>query len=146
MKLRSIGVLALITLTFISCNSKKGNKSLVGKWKGVNSKDGFMVFYKDGKADILNENGVSAFDDKKNVKINYEVITEVSPHQIYLTISENDESQRIPLGIFKIQNGKLIIRDPIEYHRTMGGFDLGVSRYELPKDFNGILRVFIKEN
>lgn len=54
----------------------------------------------------------------------------------------DDEEERIPLAIYKIENNKLILRDTIEYHRSLGGIDMGVSRYEFPEDFNGILRVF----
>ena len=49
---------------------------------------------------------------------------------------------RTPLGIYKIKNNKLILRQPITFHRTLGGISMGGSRYEMPKDFSGVLKIF----
>jgi hypothetical protein len=59
-------------------------------------------------------------------------------------MSSEEGSIRIPMGIYKIVGDKLIIGEVIEYHRYYGGFDMGVSRYEFPKDFSGSLKEYQK--
>ena len=75
----------------------------------------------------------------------YEAVTEIEPHQLYLIMSVDGKSERIPFGIYKTEGNKMIIRPPTEYHRTLGGFDMGVSRYEIPKDFSGIVEVYERQ-
>ena len=82
---------------------------------------------------------------KKNVIVKWETITEIEPHQIYITFHTKDKKpERFPFGIYKIVNNKLIIRGVRTFYYSYGGIKMGVSRYEMPKDFSGILRVFIK--
>jgi hypothetical protein len=116
------------------------NKTIIGKWiENGYDKSGSIEFKKNGIVILYDSNGKSLFP---TINITYENITEVTPHQIYWNISYNGEMIRKPFCIYKIENDKLIMRDPIEYHRTLGGVDMGVSRYEIPKDFNGVIRVF----
>ena len=134
----------LIIILLSSCTLFKSDETIIGKWIGFNSEDGIIEFKENGVLLIFDKNGKSVFSKEEIKNISYEAINEVIPHQIYLNMSENGKTEIIPFGIYKIENDKLIIRDPIEYHRTLGGFDMGVSRYEIPKDFNGFVRVFKK--
>ena len=129
---------------FTSCGLIDSSQSIVGKWKGKNVEDGIMIFKKNGEFDILDKSGISAFGDKTKISIKYEAITEVEPNQLYIIFTDENKSHRAPLGIFKIENRKLILREAIEFHRTVGGFDMGVSRYEMPKDFSGVIKIFEK--
>lgn len=140
--MKRIIIIPFLLLFLPSCALLSSKDSLVGKWEGKNPEDGILEFKINGEINLFDKNGRSAFTEKEVKKVSYENVTEVTPHQIYLNFSVNEKTERIPFGIYKIENEKLIIRDPIEYHRTLGGFDMGVSRYEIPKDFNGIIRVF----
>jgi|TARA_B100001964_G_C14011981_1_gene499762 hypothetical protein len=134
-------LLLVFSLAFAS-HAWGGDNNIIGKWQGQNTKDGVMIFYENGKLDLLSKDGKPAFSGKSAPTITWEAIIEVIPHQLYINMSHKDRRERIPLGIYKIVKNKLILREPITYHRTMGGFDMGVSRYEIPKDFSGILKVF----
>ena len=131
-----------LSIGLASCDSSPNADNISGKWEGQNDEDGIIVFHKNGIFEILNKEGKSAFDGELKPSMTWEAITEVEPHQVYITMTAADKTERIPLGIYKIKNGKLIIREPITYHRTLGGFDMGISRYEIPKDFSGIVTVY----
>ena len=117
---------------------------IIGKWRGQNPEDGIMIFNKNGKFDVVDQDGNSAFSHNPQPVITWEAITEIEPHQLYIHISYDNKIRRTPLGIYKIVKDKLILRPPKTYHRTFGGFDMGVSRYEIPKDFSGVINVFKK--
>ena len=142
MKSTFIFALILLTIVLASCDSSTNGDNIAGKWKGKNNEDGIMIFHKNGMFEILNKEGKSPFDSEAKPSITWEAITEVEPHQVYITMTAEDKTERIPLGIYKIENRKLILREPITYHRTLGGLDMGISRYEIPKDFSGIVKVF----
>ncbi len=134
--------LILLTLALTSCERPPAGDTIVGKWKGRQTEDGIMVFHANGTFDMLYEDKASVFDYETKPNMTWEAITEVEPYQVYITMKAKDKTQRMPLGIYKIENNKLILRQPTEIHRTLGGFDMGVSRYEIPKDFSGIVQVF----
>ncbi len=148
MKSTFIFVLILLTIVLTSCDFSTNDDNIAGKWKGQNEEDGIMIFYKNGTFEVLDKDGKSVFvgepvfDGESKPSMTWEAITEIEPHQLYITMTIGDKSERIPWGIYKIENNKLILREPIEYHRTIGGLDMGVSRYEIPKDFSGIVTVF----
>jgi len=142
MKITFILVLVGVTIGLTSCDSSTNGDNIAGKWKGQNDEDGIMIFYKNGVFDILNKDGKSVFEGEPKPTMTWEAITEVEPHQLYITMTAGNKTERRPLGIYKIKNGKLILSEPMTYHRTLGGLDLGISRYEIPKDFSGIVKVF----
>lgn len=138
----SILVLMLLCLLFVVSCTKSAENELVGEWKGQQDEDGIMVFHKNGMFEGFDKDKASLFEGKQKPSMTWEAITEVEPHQIYIILKAEGKVERMPLGIYKIENGKLILRQPTTYHRTIGGLDMGVSRYEMPKDFSGILQVF----
>ncbi len=131
-------------LLLFSSNAVGESKSIIGSWVGTSTEDGILVFHNSGKMEIFSSTGEPLVDKPPIPTITWEAIEEVIPNQLYMTIEADGKKMRRPLGIYKIVNGKLILREPIEYHRSFGGFDLGVSRYEIPKDFSGVLKVFKK--
>jgi hypothetical protein len=130
------------TFALVSCGWVSDGNNITGKWRGQEAENGTMIFYKNGKFDILNKDEKSVFSNEPKPTITWKVVTEVEPHQVYITMSVGDKTERIPLGIYKIENNKLILRETTTYIRTLGGIDMGVSRYEMPKDFSGIVKVF----
>ena len=131
-------------LALVSCGWISESDDITGKWRGQQAKDGTMIFYKNGKFDLLDKDGNPVFSEEPKPTMTWEVITEVEPHQAYITMSVGDKTERFPLGIYKIEKNKLILREPTTYIRTLGGIDMGVSRYEMPKDFSGIVKIFVK--
>jgi hypothetical protein len=135
----------LILLLFISaCGIGTNTNDLTGRWKGQDDKDGIMVFNKDGSFEALDSNGQSLLNVGPNPLITWEIITEVEPFQLYITIIVDGKTERIPIGIYKIKNGKLILCEPLTFYRSIDGINMGVSRYEMPNDFSGVLHVFKK--
>ena len=142
MRLKSI---ILFSIFIIACSGSSSSDNLIGTWRGI--EDGkfiYLIFKRNGDLEMLDHNRKPISEDDENISTKYEAITEIEPHQLYIIMSTAENYQRTPFGIYKIEGNKLIIRQPIEYHRTLGGFDLGVSRYETPKDFNGVVEVFEK--
>jgi len=127
----------LLTIVLNACVAQ--SSSIVGTWYNE-EQGGYLVFGRNGQFDMQDVDGVSVTPE--GGISTYESISEVVPHQLYVRFEIDGNSERIPLGIYKIENGKLIMRDAIEIHRSLGGFDMGVTRYEMPSDFSGVLRVF----
>jgi len=127
-------------------DSNSFNKNpLIGTWKGLTANGTYehIIFKENGSIEILDEEMTNPYSGK-GISLSYEAINEVTPHQLYITMKFQGKSERIPLGIYKIKNEKMVLREPIEYHKSIGGFDLGVSRYEMPKDFSGIIKTYEK--
>ena len=116
-----------------------GSDSLIGTWYNE-SEGGYLVFSKSGQFEMLGPDGTSVTPE--GASSTYEAVSEVTPYQLYLRFDIDGKSERFPLGIYKIENGKLILREAAEIHRSLGGFDMGVVRYEMPSDFSGVVKVF----
>lgn len=130
-------------LTLSACDLISSSSNITGSWKSEVD-NGTMIFHQNGTFELLDKDGVSLFDIKSGVKATWETITEVTPNQLYVKIETKDGFEKIPLGIYKISKSKLIIREPKTFYNTIGGISLGVSRYEMAKDFSGVLSVYTR--
>ena len=137
-------ILIVLILIISSTHVYGGVDEIVGTWKGTDPKDGVLIFRNDYSLEIKRDINETDSVGTGKVKFKWETITEVNPNQLYFIISLDEKTQRIPFGIYKINNNKLIIRQSKEFHKSLGGIDMGVSRYELHKNFKGILKVFKK--
>jgi len=122
---------------------------LVGTWRSTTGQEEYLVFAKDGVFDMMDSSRESLQSKMQSeydgeLQWKYEIVTEVEPHQLYNVLTVDDRSEKMPMGIFKVEGNKLIIRQSTEIHRTLGGFDMGVLRYEIPEDFSGVLNVYEK--
>lgn len=147
MKITPIAVLASIILT--SCTV--GNDSLIGKWESTNIPAEYLVFGSDNGFDVQEENGTSlqekmTAEQQGYVGLSYEAVTEIEPHQLYMVMHAGGTSWKEPIGIYKVEGNKLILRRVAEFHRTLGGFDMGVSRVEMPQDFGGVVETYLRVN
>ena len=147
MKLIHIAVLASVILT--SCSF--GSNSLVGKWESTNQPPEYLIFNADDSFDVQEEDGTSlqaqmTAEQQGYVGLSYEAITEIEPYQLYMVMHAGGSSWKEPIGIYKVEGNKLILRRVTEFHRTLGGFDMGVSRVEMPKDFSGVVETYIRVN
>jgi len=125
------------------------NDSLVGRWESTNMPPEYLVFGSYNSFDVQEKNGTSLQEEmtaqqQGYVGLSYETVTEIEPHQLYMVMSAGGSSWKEPIGIYKIEGNKLILRRVTEFHRTLGGFDMGVSRVEMPEDFNGVVETYIR--
>jgi len=131
-------------LLAVSCARDEDGNSIVGRWKNTGSDGEVMVFWEDGSFDVLNEQGRSVIRETPEATGTWEAIVEVEPHQLYVTLTTDGNSVRFPFGIYRIVGEKLIIRQSTEVHKSLGGFDMGIVRYEMPEDFSGVTDTFIR--
>lgn len=136
-------IFVLFSALLTSCNYFV-EESIVGKWKGENSVDGMIVFHKNGKLEVFDNNGIPAIKAEDGVEAKWEVIDQVSPKQLYVNVSVGEKNTRTPHGIFKITDGKLIIREVRTYYNTISGIKMSVSRHEVPKDFSGVIQTYTR--
>jgi hypothetical protein len=140
-------ILALIIFFTTSTCIFGSDDEIIGTWEGKNPIDGVLIFREDFSFELKEK-----IEDPKSDMGNVEwyTNTEVKPNQLYLRININGEIKGRPMGIFKIKKkwllGKdeLIIKSPKTYNKSLGGFDMGFSRYEMPKDFSGFISVYLK--
>lgn len=142
-------LLYVFLFLFLSCTDFNNNR-LEGKWEGQdnNGKEVVLIFKKNNDFDMLtnNQSIYQSLSDSdlsiKDLSIKYEAIMDVIPHHLYIKVDskERQVAEKMPLGIFKFSKGKLVIRESIEYTRTIGIIPVG-KRYELPTDFNGPLMI-----
>ena len=134
--------LTLICFFIVSCNPFADSNSIIGHWQGVALEDGVMVFHSNGKMELLDAEKKSIFDDEESLEITWESIEELTPKQLYLVMKAGDKSERIAIGIYKVEKGQLFLGVPIAYQGSVDGVELGVTRYEMPKDFTGTVKVY----
>lgn len=69
----------------------------------------------------------------------YDALPELEPPQLWIRLLENDSVLiRVPVGIYKIENRRLVICEVVRYRRSVMGVPLGpVVRVEWPKTFSG---------
>lgn len=135
-------LLTIICFFIVSCNPFADSNSIIGHWQGVVPEDGIMVFNSNGKMEILDAEKKSIFDDDLSLQITWESIEELTPKQLYLVMEAGDKNERIALGIYKVDKGQLFLGVPIAYQGSVDGVDQGVSRYQMPKDFTGAVKVY----
>ena len=140
-------LLALIMIFTTSTYLYGSDDEIIGTWEGKNPIDGVLIFKED-----------YSFELKKTIdgpkvdmgNVQWYTNTEVKPHQLYLRFNIDGEIKGKPMGIFKIKKSwllgkdKLIIKSPTIYNKSLGGIDMGFSRYEMPKDFSGFISEFLK--
>lgn len=136
-------ILFILAISLSACDLIPSSSDVTGKWKSEGESE-IMIFHKNNSFELIDANGKSMIDKSSGAKATWQAITEVTPHQLYVKIETDKKSKKIPLGIYKVSNGKLILRPPKTFHNTIGGMSLGISRYEMPTDFNGVLNVYTK--
>jgi hypothetical protein len=118
------------------------SEEIVGTWVGKNEADGTMTFHSNGVFELLSKDGGETGD--ADMKVTWEVVDEIQPAHLYISVELNEKVHRVPLGIFTIEGGDLILRQPKEYKRHIGFMPIGNIRYEMPTDFAGIVNVYQK--
>ncbi len=124
--MKNLVIVVLVGFIAFSYAGRKSNTSIFGKWRSTGVSNETLTFKSDGT--------ISEIADVK-----YEVITSVTPSQIYFsTTGRKGEVIRVPMGIYKIQGNKMVIAYAKHFERTLNGIPFGgISRVEIPKDFSG---------
>jgi hypothetical protein len=138
MKIIFITILLLLS----GCGQGMFQNEIVGKWKSLDDRDGIMVFSSSGDFEVLDITGAQINFSGDRPSITWESITEVKPNQLYITMNVGGKAHRVPFGIYKMENDKLIFREALEFNTTVGGFNFGAPRYEMPVNFSGNIKVF----
>ena len=108
---------------FGSCNLAT-REEIYGTWQNSGPSKDVITFNRDGTL--------------SNSKGKFDVVTAVTPKQLYMIIGEGEEATRVPFAIYDIRGDKLVLGMAIHYQKTYGGISFGgVSRSEFPKDFSG---------
>lgn len=134
-----IGVLLLAEPSNQNMANESANYSVSGKEKGliggtwqsstpIGDKE-YLTFSAEGLLSITDGMGSS-------MEAPYETTELVEPYQLYIYLEYEGKNERLPLGIYKVEGDTMLFRDVIEIHRAIGFIDVGVSRYEMPKDFS----------
>ncbi|EKD44363.1 MAG: hypothetical protein ACD_71C00163G0002 [uncultured bacterium (gcode 4)] len=141
--MKKILLLLIPFLFLLSCSNLYKEESILWYWKWNNE---YLRFSENGKLSFLKWTWsyLSEVIQPENAFVSYEIIEEVTPHQIYLIFTKNKEEKRIPFWIYKIENDKLIINKSKEFHKTLWSIDMWISRYELPIDFSWELDVYFR--
>ncbi|MCG8616717.1 MAG: hypothetical protein MI802_10910 [Desulfobacterales bacterium] len=132
----------MLTLLFLAACSQDNLGTIHGKWAGVDPKDGIIVFHPDGRFESFTRDGASLFGESTQLTATWQSLDHEVPRQLFLKISYPAKTETVPLGIYRIKGHKLIIREPLTHHRTLGGVKLETARYEMPNDFSGELTIF----
>lgn len=131
--LSAIG-LVVVTIAGLGCGEK-----LQGTWHGEDATGTVirLTFHNDGRLTMRDGAG-NDFTDSSEGHLEYHALPEVSPMQLYLKVNDGTEiKSKMPFGIYKFENGKLVICQAIGSQRTMYGIPLGRATYEFPKEFSG---------
>lgn len=137
---RLASILVLFAL-LAACDLPVTSRGLSGIWMSESGQE-TMVFHPDGRLQILDANGRSAFASTPKLRVQWQAVTEVEPNHLYMVVQLDDRKEKLPIGIFRLDGDTLVIRQATTYERTIGGFSVGISRHEMPKDFSGVVEVF----
>ena len=102
-------ILIVLILIISSTHVYGGVDEIVGTWKGTDPKDGVLIFRNDYSLEIKRDINETDSVGTGKVKFKWETITEVNPNQLYFIISLDEKTQRIPFGIYKINNNKYFL-------------------------------------
>lgn len=123
-----------ITLTTVSACGP----SLEGTWSGYDSSGEAisLIFGTGNSLTIVTANGDTVAAPEGGT-LKYEVLDELYPHRLYVQLARGDASRQLPLGIYKIERGRLVICDVKATQGTIGFIPIGEPDYEWPTDFTG---------
>jgi len=126
-------------LLFFGCSPSKNEESIIGTWKHDES-GGYVVFYASGELEFFdkerNKQKMSPGDSSR-----WEVVIDVEPKQLFYIFTISGVPEKTPIGIYKIENGKLIIGE------VSGDYPIdGPPRYAIPKDFSGHIHTYSKSD
>ncbi len=128
----------LIPLLAIGCTRVIGQESIIGTWKHDES-GGYVIFHESGELEF--------FDNQKNKQemlpgdsSRWEVVSDKEPKQLFYIFIISGELEKTPIGIYKIENGRLTIGEARGFDSSDG------FQYVLPKDFSGYSHTYTKSN
>jgi hypothetical protein len=127
--------LPFLLLCLAACNDQ-----LHGTWSGTDH-TGLpvtLVFEPDGHMEMVGPNGPLSSSLEGNPRLEYEVLNEVEPPRLSMVFLLGDSIRRpMPLGVYKIENGRLVICMATSTQPTLGVIPFGEPTFEWPTEFTG---------
>lgn len=123
-----------VTLTTVSACQP----NLEGTWSGYDSSGAAisLTFGTDNSLTVVNS-GDAVVPSEGGI-LRYDVLDEVYPKRLYLQLAMGDTLRRqMPLGIYKIERGRLVICDVKATQEAIAFIPIGEPTYEWPTDFTG---------
>jgi len=96
-----------------------------------------LTFGGDHSLTIVSSGADSVSSIPGGPSVRYETLDEVYPMQLYMVLEMEDRRRREPLGIYKIERGRLVICPTKVFQRTYSVFPIGEPRHEWPTEFRG---------
>ena len=127
------GVILLLVL-LVACQP-----SLDGTWSGYDEAGDAvsLTFGPSNSLEITTDAGAVS-PSLADATLEYEVLDEVYPRQLHAVFAMGDTLRhREPIGIYKIDQGRLVICPVTVTQRTISGFPIGEPSYEWPSEFSG---------
>lgn len=129
----------LAVLLLVACTSLDAN--IVGHWQREDAVE-VIELQSDGSFDsVLNgkrltESFGGGFTSR------YETDTSKTPHELYIIMANSERSDRIPMGIYKIEEDALIVAPAMKRLKSTSEGDVEVLGYDLPTSFTGALTIY----
>ena len=116
-------------------------QSLEGAWTGEDNTGAriTMTFGPDRAFSVAGADGQSVVLDNGRGRMEFDVLTEVDPDQLYLRFFQGDSLlAKVPFGIYKIESNRLVVCNVATRQSTIAGtLPVGDPTYEWPKTFSG---------
>lgn len=113
--------------------------SLEGTWSGYDSsgEEISLTFGTGNSLTVVTASGEAVVPPENGI-LKYDVLDEVYPKRLYMQLAMGDTLRRqLPLGIYKIERGRLVICDVKATQQTIAFLPIGQPSYEWPTDFTG---------
>ena len=131
--------IAVAGVALMSTSVSACQPSLEGTWSGYDSSGDAisLTFGSDHSLTVVSARG-DTLTPPEGGNVRYDVLDEVYPKRLFLVLAMGDTLRRQhPLGIYKIENGRLVMCDVNASQATIGGFPVGEPSYEWPTNFTG---------
>lgn len=136
--------LLLLVGFLISSIVYASDSRLIGGWI-ADDESHAHIFYENGKYDMVMQDGSLLSKTGAGANLEWQAITEVIPHQIYMIARANGKVEKVPLGIYKFSGSdKLIMRHSQSRSQRMMGYVVGDVEFRIPTDFSGNLTIYTK--
>jgi hypothetical protein len=113
---------------------------LEGTWSGTDDsgKPLTLIFGPDRQLEVNGPDGPLSESLQGQTRLEFETLEEVDPRQLYMVFVLGDSlRRRMPLGIYKIENGRLVICPAKGSQPTFGFVPFGEPTFEWPTEFAG---------
>ncbi len=135
MTIRVYLTVLIVIICISACNNNKIDAQLEGEWVKITEKSNAKtIFFKENHIGSNGELLRSPFSEEKT-PFKYLVDKSNYPFKIYLIIKYHNRNTKVPMGIYKIENDRLMICYVISKKKTLYGKPVGSVEYVFPESF-----------